>query len=526
MFVLSIPLVLSAYTHLWNPLGFPSIHIDESHYMRRAMLVIQGMGPQESAATGYQRTYDHPYFGQIFLGGVLRLIGYPNLLKPVSDQHSVELLYMVPRLLMGLLAILDTFLIFKIAERRYGMAVGLIASVFFAVMPMTWILRRIYLDTILMPFMLSSILFALYLRPSDNTTKDPENTKSKISQGTLILLSGIFLGLAIYTKAPAFTMIPLVGSFVFFNSKKRFKSLGIWLIPVIIFPLLWPLYAVVVDQSDLWFEWVIWQTGRNRPLSISLTNFAQIDPVITIIGIAGFIWTGFKKDFFPLLWVGPFLIFSYFIGWVQYFHLIVIFPAFCIGSAVLINDIQRFIRKRLILRSGSMLLSQVPFIIVSLFGLVILTILITSNVNSSYYRIYASIASNIPDVSNASGNNSNVTLVGSHWWVWSSYWITQYVLGKHHELVDPHLDPNFKLPLTTKNVIYIDDNKFLESISRKVQSNSLYQIKKLHDESAIRSTFIDNVTSADDGRYPNNIFSIMILNENHPVGQVVIKRNF
>ena len=281
-----------------------------------------------------------------------------------------------------------------------------------------------------------------------------------------------------------------------------------------------------MDQSDLWFEWVIWQTGRNRPLSISLTNFAQIDPVITIIGIAGFIWTGFKKDFFPLLWVGPFLIFSYFIGWVQYFHLIVIFPAFCIGSAVLINDIQRFIRKRLILRSGSMLLSQVPFIIVSLFGLVILTILITSNVNSSYYRIYASIASNIPDVSNASGNNSNVTLVGSHWWVWSSYWITQYVLGKHHELVDPHLDPNFKLPLTTKNVIYIDDNKFLESISRKVQSNSLYQIKKLHDESAIRSTFIDNVTSADDGRYPNNIFSIMILNENHPVGQVVIKRNF
>ena len=55
--ILLVPLALSAYTHLWNPLGFPSIHIDESHYMRRAMLVIQGMGPQESAASGYPRTY-------------------------------------------------------------------------------------------------------------------------------------------------------------------------------------------------------------------------------------------------------------------------------------------------------------------------------------------------------------------------------------------------------------------------------------------------------------------------------------
>ena len=73
-----VPLVLSAYTHLWNITGFPSVHIDEAHYMRRVMLVINGMGPQESASIGYPRTYDHPYFGQLFLGGVLKLIGYPN----------------------------------------------------------------------------------------------------------------------------------------------------------------------------------------------------------------------------------------------------------------------------------------------------------------------------------------------------------------------------------------------------------------------------------------------------------------
>src|SRR5438093_11827000 len=100
LIILLIPLFLSAYTHLWNPLGFPSIHIDEAHYMRISMLVIQGMGAQESAASGYPRTYDHPYFGQLFLGWVLPLIGYQDILKPQSDQQSIELLNQVPELHM------------------------------------------------------------------------------------------------------------------------------------------------------------------------------------------------------------------------------------------------------------------------------------------------------------------------------------------------------------------------------------------------------------------------------------------
>jgi Dolichyl-phosphate-mannose-protein mannosyltransferase len=521
------PLILSAYTHLWNPLGFPSIHIDEAHYMRRAMLVIEGMGPQESAASGYPRTYDHPYFGQIFLGSVLRLIGYPDILNPSSDQESIESLHMVPRLLMGILAIVDTLLVFKIAERRYGMAVALIASVLFAVMPMSWILRRVYLDTILMPLMLSSILFAVYLKPNDILTKNAEETKRNIGQGTLILLSGIFLGLAIYTKVPVFMMMPLVGALVFFNSKKRLKSLGIWLIPVILIPLLWPLYSVVIGQTDLWVEWVLWQTGRNRPLSTSLTNFFQIDPLITIIGIAGFIWTGLKKDFFPLIWVVPFLVFSYFIGWVQYFHLIVIFPAFCIASAVLLDNLQKFMVKRFRASQRSKILFHAPFLMIAIFGIIISSILINSDVNSSYYKIYASIANNIPDISNVNQKqNANVTVIGSHWWVWDSYWITKYVLNKDHKLIDPHFDPNFKLPVTTNNVIFIDDEIFLDSISRNVRSDNLIDIRQLHDESSIISTFFDNVTSKDNGIYPNNIFSIMILNENHPTGEVVIRRNF
>ena len=83
VFFLAIPLVLSAYTHLWNVIGFPSIHIDEAHYMRRTMIVMKNLGPQDPY---YQ--YDHPYFGQIFLAAMLGIIGYPNSLNPSAEDGT------------------------------------------------------------------------------------------------------------------------------------------------------------------------------------------------------------------------------------------------------------------------------------------------------------------------------------------------------------------------------------------------------------------------------------------------------
>ena len=41
LLLLAIPLVLSAYTHLWNPTGFRVFHIDEGHYLREAMFVLE-----------------------------------------------------------------------------------------------------------------------------------------------------------------------------------------------------------------------------------------------------------------------------------------------------------------------------------------------------------------------------------------------------------------------------------------------------------------------------------------------------
>ena len=132
------------------------------------------------------------------------------------------MLYMIPRVIIGLLAVLDTFIIFKICERWYtrNKVIAFIGSILFAVMPLTWLTRRVYLDSIQLPFILLSILFAVYYYSGYHGSK--ESNESNINRSVkglrvfsdkktlLILLSGITLGLAIFTKIPALTMIPVI----------------------------------------------------------------------------------------------------------------------------------------------------------------------------------------------------------------------------------------------------------------------------------------------------------------------------
>jgi hypothetical protein len=115
------------------------------------MNVLEHQMPQESPYY-----YDHPRFGQIFLAGLLAVTGYPDSLHPSASAQSIEELYLVPKIWMGLLAVLDTFLVYKIAEYKYNSRVAFLASILFAVMPMSWFYRRILLESLLLPFLLSS----------------------------------------------------------------------------------------------------------------------------------------------------------------------------------------------------------------------------------------------------------------------------------------------------------------------------------------------------------------------------------
>lgn len=42
-----IPLILSSFTHLWNHAQFPSFHVDEGVYIRRALHTLSGLDPHD-----------------------------------------------------------------------------------------------------------------------------------------------------------------------------------------------------------------------------------------------------------------------------------------------------------------------------------------------------------------------------------------------------------------------------------------------------------------------------------------------
>jgi hypothetical protein len=500
--ILLIPLFLSSFTHLYNPTGFPWIHEDEGHYMRRTMLVLLGLGPQETTSD-FDRPYDHPYFGQLFLGSILTAVGYPhkvNALVMADDGQSVEILYFAPRLLMGILAVVDTFLVFKIAERKYNIQVALIASVLFAVMPLTWLLRGIFLDNILLPFMLLSILFALNGKGSINGNRyDAQNNRClhRLSRETLlVLLSGIFLGIAIFTKAPAGAMIPLV-AFLIYRNSKDFRLLTIWFIPVVLISGLWPIYNIYSGHFDEWVDGVFWQVTQRpeKTLSGSFIGIVSMDPILITLGFAGLAYSLIfdvrKRDYFIALWIIPYLVFLYLIGWVSYFHWVILLPAVTVSVAVLLNGVlAKTMDKGL--KKDSHLIPRNTIVVVSalgIFGLLSSTMLIQVDATSSYFELYSFIVRQLEIDKSSFDGNPSTTIVG-HRWTWAFTWIPKYVYNDNISFV--HF--NASKPIKTESFLLIVDNYVKRQLSdsnpeaitvgQTLYKNS-YPLKTFKDETIV-----------------------------------------
>jgi hypothetical protein len=410
-----IPLILSAFTHLWNIDGFPSIYRDEDHYLRKTMHVLRDLGPQEGPTEllSYPQTpYTHPYFGQLFLASVLGVFGYPDSLNPTTVVTSVKEVFLIPRLLIGLLAIFDTFLLFKIAERRYNMTVGLIASVLFAVMPLTWIIRRIWLEPIQLPFILASILLALYITNSNLTEK-----RKSIP---IVLLSGTLLGLAIFTKIPVISLIPLVG-FIIYSNSKNFRLIGLWVIPVVLIPVLWPIYAISQGELDDWTTSMYWQVERqNTGLYFSIEKLFNIDPILVGFSFIGLAYAAARKrDLFLILWFVPFIMFQLVSSYLQYWHLIPIYPALCIGCGIIITDISKLFHNQRIKK----LLPYSLLTIMGLYGLIVTTLLISLNLTSFHYEVISVLGNEIQKVNKING----VTVLGNNYFLW----FPKYILDKN-----------------------------------------------------------------------------------------------
>jgi Dolichyl-phosphate-mannose-protein mannosyltransferase len=405
------------------------------------MHVSLAKGPQEG------KFYDHPYFGQFFLGSILWITGYPNSLHPSADGdivHSVKMLWLVPRILIGVIGVIDTFLVYKISERRYNTKIAFIAAILFAVTSMIF-LRTIFLESLQLPFLLMSILFAVYSNDSKN------NSNRRIVSMTL--LSGIFLGLAIFTKIPVLMMIPLVAFVIFSNNNRNIKMVGFWFIPVILIPLIWPAYALVDRQFVDWLDAVYWQTHRQSTSNLryenqlTLLNAIASDflkmPILVALGFVGLVFATIKKDFFLLLWAIPFLVFLYVLGFVRDFHLIPILPALCISGARLIEGVSNTFKNRKVH-------DLLPFFIISaitIFGLITFIVLSNTNNNDETFAETALVIRYLQD-----NKNNNLTMISTP--VYS--WIPKYVFRLGGNYLEPDPADGLRVPQTERVLMVVD----------------------------------------------------------------------
>jgi F5/8 type C domain/Dolichyl-phosphate-mannose-protein mannosyltransferase len=489
-----IPLSLSAFIHLWNPIGFPALGQDEGHYMRRAMNILEGGSPQEGLSPeelefrGESR-YDHPYFGQLFLAGVFKLIGFPEIVNPsLGDGDSIEMLYSVPRILMGLLAVADTFLVFKIAERLYNKNVALISSILFAVMPITWLLRLILLDSILLPFLLLSILFALYTK--DATIK---NQHKKII--VLTFFSGVSLGLAVFTKVPVFTMIPLVAFLIYSNSrsdvkfdnpvvsrKRRLGRIGLWFIPVFLIPSIWPAYAMSVGEFDKWTDGVLHQATERgdagKSFFVTVSIIFELDPVFTGLAILAIIYAAVKRNIILLLWLVPIQVFFLITGFVSQFHFSPVFPGYCIAAGFLIVNMINKIPKKQALR-GIIPLAAIASI--TIFGLLMSLMLITTNVGAFHFDSARAVANYVKN------NSDNVTIItGPYYsWVFKHVFDIDGVFEKHRPLDQSDISNNIIMTSNFKK----DEFKIFQTNSEK----RLLEVSNVNENNATSNSKLSNI---------------------------------
>jgi hypothetical protein len=337
-----------------------------------------------------------------------------------------------------------------------------LASILFAVIPYGWLLRRIFLESIQLPLLLTSILLALYIKSNLNQEQNKKlNYKLGIKNISLILLSGAFLGLAIFTKIPIFVMMPLVGYIVLTNSgNNKLKSLGLWLVPVILIPMIWPAHAFSIGDFNTWVDDVLHQTEReSKPLINSLATFFQNDPMTFSLGLVGILYAAIRKDIFILLFSVPFLLFLYWIDFVSSFHIIPLFPVFSIAVARLIVDLSNFI-------PISKIKNTIPYAVVSviaIIGLFSIFSLITIDSNSVIIKTHAVLIQHLQK------SNNTVTMIGNPLYVW----MPRHVFDISYE------DRSYysTRPLNTPNFLVIDDSGY----------------KKIIKETSKRGTFHKNL---------------------------------
>jgi hypothetical protein len=300
------------------------------------------------------------------------------------------------------------------------------------------------------------------------------------------------------------------------------KVLGIWFIPVILIPLIWPAYSISQGQFDEWLNGVLWQGTRqestlqgieSHQILGSLSSILGMDPVLVIVALMGIVFAAIRRDFFLLLWLMPFLIFSYIIGWITYFHYILVLPAFCIAAANMLEDIpKRIIRTKKKIQQT--LLSFTIASAIGIFGLISTIILITTN---NFFPSQFEAAAFVIHTTQYNNNNNNnvihndnkrddITMISSPLYSW----IFKYVFDNPYVF---HTRDSSQIQ--TKKIILIVDSEYRYVLSKTEveDTKQIQRLQEISNNTNTIATFRDIGINYNLGKYPyTNIRECPLLN--------------
>jgi hypothetical protein len=155
---------------------------------------------------------------------------------------------------------------------------------------------------------------------------------------------------------------------------------------------------------------------------------------------------------------------------VSLYHLIPLIPSFCIAAAVLIEWLSNKISRKEIQKI------PFPFIIISVIcivGLFSTAMLITTNVNSAYFKAAAFVVQYLENINQRElyNNYTKISVIGDAFYLW----IPQYIF---------HLDHDYKIyydktPYKTERVLLIVDPGLIMAMSRN--DLAAKQIQKIYN---------------------------------------------
>ena len=303
---------------------------------------------------------------------------------------------------------------------------------------------------------------------------------------------------------------------------------------------------ILTGHFDSWYSDLLWQAGREGGISDTFNSILSMDPVLVLIGLAGAVYaTLLRKDLFIFLWIIPFVIFfSFFISRMAITFWVMLLPAFCIGASILITDLTKHVENRakenelqfkskisyyledkskpfrerilaLVLNRRALVFPIVLATITAI-GLVSSIILITTDLNSTYFELYGFIISHFSESEN-SPNDSNVFLVASAK-LRSFSWIPKYVMSGGVDNFDYRASP-LRESFQNKSVILLSDKG---DIDRFINTNpeDYVEHKNLYNSTHQIGEFKDNTIVYDRDNYP---YTNMI--ENRGMGEIDVRVN-